>query len=95
MTEKAFVPLYRKIYLDLKKKIQDQVYPSGQKLPYERELCDLYGVKRVTTVTYEDPVNGDAMTGMSTSTSVSWEDKTATILLQYAEIDDAGNVIGL
>lgn len=48
MTEKAFVPLYRKIYLDLKKKIQDQVYPSGQKLPYERELCDLYGVKRVT-----------------------------------------------
>ena len=48
MTEKAFVPLYRKIYLDLKKKIQDGDYVSGQKLPYERELCDLYGVKRVT-----------------------------------------------
>ena len=48
MTEKTFVPLYRKIYLDLKKKIQDNVYVSGQKLPYERELCDLYGVKRVT-----------------------------------------------
>ena len=48
MAEKAFVPLYRKIYLDMKKKIQDQVYLSGQKLPYERELCDLYGVKRVT-----------------------------------------------
>ena len=48
MTEKTFVPLYRKIYLDMKKKIQDQVYISGQKLPYERELCDLYGVKRVT-----------------------------------------------
>jgi len=48
MTEKTFVPLYRKIYLDLKKKIQEGVYVSGQKLPYERELCDLYGVKRVT-----------------------------------------------
>ena len=48
MTEKAFVPLYRKIYLDLKKKIQENEYVSGQKLPYERELCDLYGVKRVT-----------------------------------------------
>ena len=48
MTEKTFVPLYRKIYLDLKKKIQENVYVSGQKLPYERELCDLYGVKRVT-----------------------------------------------
>jgi len=48
MAEKVFVPLYRKIYLDLKKKIQEGVYVSGQKLPYERELCDLYGVKRVT-----------------------------------------------
>jgi len=48
MTEKTFVPLYRKIYLDLKKKIQDGEYVSGQKLPYERELCDFYGVKRVT-----------------------------------------------
>ena len=32
MTEKAFVPLYRKIYLDLKKKIQENEYVSGQKL---------------------------------------------------------------
>ncbi|MBQ7785809.1 MAG: GntR family transcriptional regulator [Clostridia bacterium] len=48
MAEKTFVPLYRKIYLDLKEKIQDQVYLPGAKLPYERELCELYGVKRVT-----------------------------------------------
>lgn len=53
-----------------------------------------YGIKTVSTYQYEDVINGDAMTGMSTGTSVSWEDKTATILLQYAEIDDAGNIIG-
>ena len=48
MSEKAFVPLYRKIYLDLKKKIASRELAPGQKLPYERELCDQYGVKRVT-----------------------------------------------
>ena len=48
MSEKAFVPQYRKIYLDLKKKIASRELTPGQKLPYERELCDLYGVKRVT-----------------------------------------------
>ena len=53
-----------------------------------------YGVKTVTTTTVEDPINGDAMTGTSTRTTVNWEDKTATILLQYAEIDDAGSVVG-
>ena len=48
MSEKAFVPLYRKIYLDLKKKIVSKELVPGSKLPYERELCDQYGVKRVT-----------------------------------------------
>ncbi|MBR5302427.1 MAG: GntR family transcriptional regulator [Clostridia bacterium] len=48
MSEKAFVPLYRKIYLDLKMKIASSELAPGQKLPYERELCDQYGVKRVT-----------------------------------------------
>ena len=48
MAEKAFVPLYRKIYLDLKMKIASGELAPGEKLPFERELCDLYGVKRVT-----------------------------------------------
>lgn len=48
MTNKSFVPLYRKIYLDLKQKIDNQEYAAGQRLPYERELCQHYGVERVT-----------------------------------------------
>ena len=48
MSEKTFVPLYRKIYLDLKEKINSKEFAPGQKLPCERDLCELYGVKRVT-----------------------------------------------
>jgi len=56
---------------------------------------DGYGIETTSTVTVEDVINGDPMNGnLSTRTVTSWEDKTATILLQYAEIDDAGNVIG-
>ncbi len=54
-----------------------------------------YGIETTSTVTVEDVINGDPMNGnLSTRTVTSWEDKTATILLQYAEIDDAGTVIG-
>ena len=48
MAEKTFVPLYRKVYMDLKQKILDHAYAPGEQLPYERELCDMYCVKRVT-----------------------------------------------
>ncbi len=48
MAEKTFVPLYRKIYEDLKRKIEEGYFQPGQKLPCERELCDAYSVKRVT-----------------------------------------------
>lgn len=48
MADKAFVPLYRKIYLDLKEKILSGELAPGQKLSYEREMCETYGVKRVT-----------------------------------------------
>ena len=56
---------------------------------------DGYGIETVTTGYVEDVINGDPMNGnMRAYTEYHWEDKTATILLQYAEIDDAGNVIG-
>ena len=40
--------LYRTIYEDIKGKIIDQNYPGGAQLPFERELCEVYGVDRVT-----------------------------------------------
>jgi len=41
-------PLYRMIYEEQRQKILDGVYKEGDLLPYERELCALYGVDRVT-----------------------------------------------
>lgn len=48
MAGNTFVPLYKKVYLDMKGKIQSREFAPGAKLPCERELCDVYGVKRVT-----------------------------------------------
>jgi len=44
----SFVPQYRRIYDDLKEKIQGGTYPEGTQLPAERELCLEYGVERIT-----------------------------------------------
>lgn len=48
LTRTAFIPLYKKIYEDLKGRIQAGEFAPGQRLPYERELCQHYGVERVT-----------------------------------------------
>lgn len=48
MTNKVFVPLYRKIYQALKDQILSGGYPVGQRIPYERELCQQFQVERVT-----------------------------------------------
>lgn len=41
-------PLYRTIYEDQKDKILNGVYVDGEKMPFERELCDEYNVDRIT-----------------------------------------------
>lgn len=44
----AAVPLYKKIYLDIKQKIQSKILKPGQKLPSELYLCQKYSVSRIT-----------------------------------------------
>lgn len=41
-------PLYEVIYEELKNKIMSGSYNDGEKLPFERELCDQYVVDRIT-----------------------------------------------
>lgn len=41
-------PLYCKLAEKLEEKIDDGTYKSGDKIPSERELCDLYNVSRMT-----------------------------------------------
>jgi len=42
------IPLYYKIYADLKEKIAEGVFKPGDRIPSEMELCKIYGVSRLT-----------------------------------------------
>lgn len=42
------MPLYRTIYDDLRKKIEDGTYSENVALPSERVLCQMYHVSRST-----------------------------------------------
>ena len=42
------IPLYEKIYHDLREKIQTNYYKAGEIIPTEQELMNLYHVSRVT-----------------------------------------------
>ena len=43
----ARVPIYRKIFLELRRRIQDGEFKLGQYLPGERELCDAFDISRI------------------------------------------------
>ena len=45
---KPFIPKYRQIADDLRRRILQGELRSGQQLATERELCQRYGVERVT-----------------------------------------------
>jgi GntR family transcriptional regulator len=42
------VPLYLQLMEDIIKKIENKIYQVDQKLPPERELCEIYGLSRIT-----------------------------------------------
>lgn len=42
------VPLYHSVMDDLRRKIQDNIYPAGHSLPTENELSKIYNVSRIT-----------------------------------------------
>ncbi|MDY7043176.1 GntR family transcriptional regulator [Virgibacillus sp. M23] len=48
MDKSSKVPLYLQLMEELIKKIDNQVYQEHEKLPSERELCDMYDLSRIT-----------------------------------------------
>ena len=41
-------PLYEQIHEDMLNKVAKQVWKPGQRIPSEMELCEIYGVSRIT-----------------------------------------------
>lgn len=41
-------PLYKRVYLEIKNNIENGIWKEGQKIPSERELCEFFGVSRIT-----------------------------------------------
>lgn len=48
MDKTSKVPLYLQLMEELIQKIESQVYEEHAQLPSERELCDIYGLSRIT-----------------------------------------------
>lgn len=48
MQTRSSVPLYRQVEASIKLDIDEGRYPAGTQLPTENELCDLYGVSKIT-----------------------------------------------
>ena len=48
LSRNTFEPLYYQIRENLREKINNSEYPPGSMIPSEAELCQLYGVSRVT-----------------------------------------------
>ena len=48
MAGEKFVPQYKRIYQDLRRSIEEGKYKPGARLPFEKELCALYSVERIT-----------------------------------------------
>lgn len=42
------VPLYRQLHERIRQKIKDKTYPVGSRIPIEKELCEEYGISRIT-----------------------------------------------
>ena len=48
LSRNTFEPLYYQIREDIREKINGNEYPPNSMIPSEAELCEIYGVSRVT-----------------------------------------------
>jgi DNA-binding transcriptional regulator YhcF (GntR family) len=83
-------PLYHQIYELLRKKILDGEYARGSCLPGERELGEIFGVSRITTVRAlnELAANGLVIRSRGKGTLVQFVD-TGTVIRGPTEVEDA------
>lgn len=46
--KESFAPLYEQLHEDMLRKISTRQWKPGQRIPSEMELCEMYGVSRIT-----------------------------------------------
>ncbi len=46
--DETALPLYKKLYREIKKNIESRTWEEGEKIPSEKELCEKYNVSRIT-----------------------------------------------
>jgi GntR family transcriptional regulator len=47
-SKKSKTPLYHRVYIDILKQINDEIYTIGKRLPGEHQLCEKFKVSRIT-----------------------------------------------
>lgn len=77
------LPLYRSIYNDLKKSIQESVYPIGTQLPTDSELTKKYGVSNITIKKAMDLLKKDQL--------ISRKPRKGTFVISSSEPVKRGN----
>lgn len=74
------IPLYKEVYIDIKKAIQDSLYPIGTKLPTDSELTKKYGVSNITIKKAMDLLKKDNL--------IERKPRTGTIVIRNIDINE-------
>ena len=83
MAKSSFVPQYQVIYDNLKAKIQSGELAPGSQLPFERELCEAFGVQRITVRKALDMLVQDGLMETLTSKQQAAVEQAAVMACGY------------
>lgn len=89
MNKEYPVPLYYRIYVDLKEKIMEKVFKPGDRIPSEMELCKIYKASRLTVRKALEELKREGIIertrGRGTFISGSKEEEQLTVLKGFTD----------
>jgi len=88
------IPLYYKLYVDLKESLNSGKYQKGDKLPTEKDLCQKYGISRLTVRRAMDELRREGfierLKGKGTFVTGSKREEQLAILTGFTKTDSSG-----